>query len=694
MISYNEKHFLKDGEPWFPVMGEYEFSRTERGEWERGIAKMKSLGVNTVQCYTIWLHHEEIKGHFNFRGNNNLRAFVRLVKEAGMQMCLRVGPWVHAELRAGGFPDWIFNQNYTPRTSNPDYLRDVRAYFEELYKQCEGYLDKDGGPIFSIQVENELKASTEEARRDKEKYINELIKMLKEIGFDVPVYLATAWGDAITGEALPVWGEYAAAPWEQHAGPLPANEAYLIGSNSNAAAIGEYNARNELGKKERTKTNVPYITIEQGTGNQPTFLRRPIISPEDNGAMALTGMAQGVVCLGYYVFHGGINTVGALSTTQEYRAKEFIYRGGYFCDLAERNYDFQAPVSMYNRITPAGEEIKLWNNFANEFGGILCKGEITIPNDAAKDREDLESHRYSTLRGGNSGFLFYNNYVRRRLTPEKTLSGYSFKTEAGEITLPEIKIASGDYFAYPFNIRYGKNTLKYATATPVCVLNNEAIVLFSLDGKCEYESDGKVIVLAKNEALKSNKIKLSGKDYLVICEGEIYELDGEIYLESKNTPTLKIYPKPENLEGYDFEGFDGDFAIFERREENYTAVGVKYSEKYTCEDYAEYELNFAYGKEKPYEAYLKLDFAANLAEIYADGEKLNDMLYTGEPFEISLRYHAFPKNLTVRLYPLYENDEVYLEKIPKFKSSRAMELLGVSLESISREKLEIEEIQA
>ena len=144
MITYNEKHFIKDGKPWLPIMGEYEYSRTERGDWARGIAKMKALGLNTVQCYSIWLHHEEIKGHFDFRGNKNLRAFVRLVKEAGMKMCLRVGPWVHAELRAGGFPDWIFDRPYRRRTDDPEYLADVRLYFEELDRQCEGYLDKDG----------------------------------------------------------------------------------------------------------------------------------------------------------------------------------------------------------------------------------------------------------------------------------------------------------------------------------------------------------------------------------------------------------------------------------------------------------------------------------------------------------------------------------------------------------------------
>ena len=243
MISYNEKFFTENGKPWFPIMGEYEYSRTERGEWKKGILKMKSLGLNALQTYCIWLHHEEIKGHFNFRGNNNLRAFIRLVKDAGMKLCLRVGPWVHAELRSGGFPDWIYEQGYRPRTNDPAYLADVEKYFREIYKQCRGYFLSQGGPIFSIQIENEMRWHTAGNREESEKHMNNLIGMLKKIGFDVPIYFATAWGNSVTGEALATWGEYAAQPWEQHTDELPANIAYLIGSNPNEVPVGEYKER-------------------------------------------------------------------------------------------------------------------------------------------------------------------------------------------------------------------------------------------------------------------------------------------------------------------------------------------------------------------------------------------------------------------------------------------------------------------
>lgn len=685
MIGYNEKFFENNRKAWIPIMGEYEFSRTERGEWEKGIAKMKALGINTVQTYVIWLHHEEIKGHFDFRGNKNLRAFIRLVKEAGMKMCLRIGPWVHAELRHGGFPDWIYEQGYKPRTNDERYLADVRRYFEEIYKQCEGYFQSNGGPVFAIQVENEFRRHTAGTREEGEKHINLLIKMMKDIGFDVPVYFATAWGNAVTGDTMPTWGEYAAQPWEQHADELPANEAYLIGTNPNEVPVGEYKERPAaLGDNEFVKTNVPYMTVEQGSGNQPTKLRRPIVTGEDNGAMVFCRLAQGLVGIGYYVFHGGINPVGALTTTQEYRSEEYMgIRDGVFCDLAERNYDFQGAVSMYNRITENGRELKIWNSFATEFTDILCGAEISLGEGNATDADDLASPRYSVLSNGKSGFIFYNNYVRRRKMPCRKIEGMEFVSDGERIALPTTTLDSGEYMAYPFNLPFGNSVLKYATATPLCRLNGDTLVLFNREGKAEYDviGDGNVIVISKKDAKNAFKLKLSEKEYLVITDGEIYSDAGSFIFEYSKKPVVKIYPEPDFLDGFVFKDDAGEFAIFEASDER-SSVGVSYRETERTEEYVDYTVKVAYGRKKPEDVYLGLDFDGDLAEIYIDGEKVNDMYYTGVPFEVSMRYHGFPSEITLRLYPLSEGAEVYLEKQPKYENGTACSLKGISVETV------------
>jgi hypothetical protein len=543
-------------------------------------------------------------------------------------------------------------------------------------------------------VENEFRWHTAGSREEGERHFDILMKMMRDIGFDVPIYFATAWGNAVTGEAMPTWGEYAAQPWEQNADELPPNVAYIIGSNPNEVPVGEYKERpTALGENKYARANVPYMTIEQGAGNQPTRLRRPIVTGEDNGAMLLCRLAQGLMGIGYYVFHGGINPVGALSTTQEYRNEEYMKtRDGYFCDLAERNYDFQGAVSMYNRITENGRELKIWNSFATEFKDILCKADVTLCEKNATDPSDLTSPRWSQRRLGDSGFLFFNNYMRRYTMPEKKISGFVFKTESECIALPDVSLTDGEFMAYPFNLRFGNANLRYATATPLCILNNDTVVLFNRDGAAEYDlaGDGRVIVLKKEDAKNSFKITLSGKEYLVLTDGEIYEDKKGYRFEYTCDPVLKIYPNPDALCGFEFLGCDGEFAIYSLVGEEKKSAGVRYKETYRGKEYAEYTVNVAYGDREFDNVYLHFDFSADLAEIYIDGEKVNDMYYTGVPFEVGMAYHSFPEEIVVRLYPLEEGREIYLEKKPRYENGIAMSLDGVSIECVGSTYIKIE----
>lgn len=66
MVAYNCMNFYENGVPWFPVMGEYQYARTDSRYWAEDLAKMKALGVEVVSSYVFWIYHEEIKGRFDF----------------------------------------------------------------------------------------------------------------------------------------------------------------------------------------------------------------------------------------------------------------------------------------------------------------------------------------------------------------------------------------------------------------------------------------------------------------------------------------------------------------------------------------------------------------------------------------------------------------------------------------------------
>ncbi len=687
MITYDRLSFFKEGKPWLPIMGEYQYSRSDCRYWADGLAKMKALGIDVVASYAFWLCHEEIKGRYNFRGNHNLRKFVREIQDAGMYMCLRIGPWVHAEARNGGFPDWIYEQGYTPRTNDPRYMADVERYFKELYKQCEGYLYKDGGPIFAIQVENEYSQWGKQGVDFGDVHINALIDMLKRIGFDVPVYMATGWGEAAIGEAIPVWGGYSEAPWERNDKPLSPSSNYLFSPNPNDSKIGSDTGDKEM-QADVSKLAYPYATVELGAGIQVTKIRRPIIRGIDNAAIAHCRLGSGCSALGYYVFQGGVHPIGALSTTQEYR-REGKLEAGFCCDLPEMDYDFQAAISQYGRIHDSGLELKLCNYFARFFGQQVCRMTTRFPVDNATRAGDLEGLRYAVRGQGESGFLFFNNYVRGYDLPARTLKNFSVQTDAGRITFPQIRLRKGEYCALPFGLSLrGGGKLVYATATPFCTLNGSDYVFWSEEGENDYriegEFSGKILTLTKAEARNAYVFEINGRDTLLLSDCELFESARGIELCATQTPKLKIYPRSAAIpDGFVWLGEEGDFAVYEGAK---VGNGVRARADRGCqrEGYIDYTIDIDYPRDETENVFLSIDFGGDKIELLIDGEKVNDHFYTGEAFEVGLKNYGFPKRVVARVYPLAEQEYIYLEKQPVYTNGVAAYLGTLSAEREER----------
>ena len=103
--SYCRDYLIKNGKPWFPVMGEMHYSRYRKEWWEESLRKIKAGGVSVVSAYVIWIHHEEEENVFDFEGCRDIGTFVRLCRKVGLSVFLRIGPFVHGEVRNGGFPD-------------------------------------------------------------------------------------------------------------------------------------------------------------------------------------------------------------------------------------------------------------------------------------------------------------------------------------------------------------------------------------------------------------------------------------------------------------------------------------------------------------------------------------------------------------------------------------------------------------
>ena len=154
----NTLYFTKNGKPYAVIAGELHFSRLPRERWREMVLKMRECGINTVSTYIFWNYHEEIEGRFDFSGNKDIAAFLRICKETEMSCILRIGPWCHGEVIRGGFPKRI-DKMPKKRSDDHKYLAEVREFWQGLYKEVDTYLD--GETVIGIQLENEYTGSTD-----------------------------------------------------------------------------------------------------------------------------------------------------------------------------------------------------------------------------------------------------------------------------------------------------------------------------------------------------------------------------------------------------------------------------------------------------------------------------------------------------------------------------------------------------
>ncbi|MGP8253074.1 MAG: beta-galactosidase [Terracidiphilus sp.] len=473
-LGLNARNLTLNGKPWLPVAGEFHFSRFPRALWEDELLKMKAAGVNVVSAYVIWIHHEEIKGRFDWQDQRDLRAFAQLCANHGLYMVARIGPWDHAEVRNGGLPDWVIKQSPT-RINDPAYLASVREWYGQVGAQLNGLLWKDGGPVIGIQLENEYSKRGPGAG---EEHILTLKQIAQSSGLNVPLYLVTGWDNAVIPPhaVIPVYGGgYPDEPWDSSIVKLQPAQVYAfrfhsrVNSDTRTASAGD-----PPSSSAADPGSLPYLTIEIGGGIEDTYHRRPAIAADDIGAQVPVMLGSGVNLYGTYMFQGGENPDGALSTLQESQET------GYPNDLPIKSYDFQAPLGEFGQERASLRKLKVFNYFMNDFGSRLAPMQVHAPDLTPGDPSDFSIPRASMRSNGDSGFIFFNNYVRGYAMRDRPASQFEIRLPSGTLTVPRLPIdlPSGSYFIWPFNFQLGCVTLRYSTAQLFTRIENAGVPTF------------------------------------------------------------------------------------------------------------------------------------------------------------------------------------------------------------------------
>jgi beta-galactosidase len=151
-------HFELDGKPIQIVSGEIHYARIPREYWKQRMEMAKAMGLNTIATYVFWNVHEPRPGVYDFTGNNDLLAFLKLAQQEHLHVLLRAGPYSCAEWEFGGFPAWLLadpKMSTALRTNDPAFMVPVERWIKRLAQEVAPLQIENGGPIIATQIENE-----------------------------------------------------------------------------------------------------------------------------------------------------------------------------------------------------------------------------------------------------------------------------------------------------------------------------------------------------------------------------------------------------------------------------------------------------------------------------------------------------------------------------------------------------------
>lgn len=174
-IEFNLGRIKINGKDTFLYGGEFHYFRAPKHVWSDRLDQLIEAGCNLVSTYIPWLWHEQEEGQVDLTGKTrkecDLKGFLELVKEKGLYCIVRPGPYVMAETREQGIPEWLLQQHPEiiargPKGENhptnvvsyrhPLFLEKVKNWYEKVDRVIVPMQQTFGGPVIMYQLCNEV----------------------------------------------------------------------------------------------------------------------------------------------------------------------------------------------------------------------------------------------------------------------------------------------------------------------------------------------------------------------------------------------------------------------------------------------------------------------------------------------------------------------------------------------------------
>jgi len=310
--------FVLDGKPFQIISGEMHYARIPREYWRDRLKKARAMGLNTVSTYVFWNAHEPSPGHYDFAGDLDVAAFIRMAQGEGLYVILRPGPYVCAEWDLGGLPAWLLSDpNIVLRSTDEKFLNPAERWLKRLGQELAGLQLARGGPILAVQVENEYGSFGSD-----QTYMKRIHDALLSAGFtDVLLFTADGGDDLKPGTLAGV-----------HA----------------AINFGAGEAKTEIPKLLRFRPGTPVFNSEYWDGWFDHWGEHHHVTNAQQQADEIDWMLSQGYSINLYMFHGG-TSFGFMSGAN-------WDRNTYEPDVT--SYDYDSPVSESGALTKKYEAFR------------------------------------------------------------------------------------------------------------------------------------------------------------------------------------------------------------------------------------------------------------------------------------------------------------------------------------------------
>ncbi|OBT46573.1 hypothetical protein VE00_01868 [Pseudogymnoascus sp. WSF 3629] len=476
--------------------------------WLDLFEKIKALGYNTVSFYVDWNLLEGKQGEFRADGVFAYEPFFEAATKAGIWLIARPGPYINAEVAAGGLPGWLQRLKGMIRTNADDYMEATELYVASIGAIIAKAQITNGGPVILYQPENEYSGGIPPALFPDGPYFQRVIDQVRKAGIVVPLINNDAWsgGHNAPGTGL---GEV----------DIYAHDNYPIGFDcsdptvwpANGLRTDQYSTRVEI------SPNTPYTIPEfQGGafspwGGWPIDKCAELVNQEAERVLYKNNYAAGISIMNLYMTYGGLNW-GNLG-----------HYGGF------STYDYGAAIKADRTITREKySEAKLQAQFLKASPDYLTAVPTDLSTTLYTDNVNLA---VTPVIGSEAPSSFY--IVRHNIynSTETTTYSLNIKTSAGKLTVPrlggKLTLNGRDSKVHVTDYNVGGTTLLYSTA--------EVFTWKKFDS-------GKVLILYGGpEELHEASIVSTAKPAIVEGKGVTTKsIDGNVVLQWKTSASRRI----------------------------------------------------------------------------------------------------------------------------------------------------------